>query len=68
MICYVYAASFYMFETKNTLLQLFKSISQPDNRIIYDNGPTNPPTTYILGPKYMETDVYQRSPTQVSKA
>uniref|UniRef100_K4B397 AB hydrolase-1 domain-containing protein n=1 Tax=Solanum lycopersicum TaxID=4081 RepID=K4B397_SOLLC len=44
--------------------ELFKSISQPDNRIIYDNGPTNPPTTYILGPKYMETDVYQRSPTQ----
>ncbi|KAK4740077.1 hypothetical protein R3W88_003774 [Solanum pinnatisectum] len=44
--------------------ELLKSISQPDNRVIYDNGPTNPPTTFILGPKYIETNLYQRSPIQ----
>uniref|UniRef100_M1DUB9 Methylketone synthase Ib n=1 Tax=Solanum tuberosum TaxID=4113 RepID=M1DUB9_SOLTU len=30
-----------------------------DNRVTYDNGPTNPPTTLILGPKYLATNVYQ---------
>ncbi|CAN4107636.1 unnamed protein product [Withania somnifera] len=44
--------------------ELLKSVSQPDNLVIYDNGPTNPPTTFILGPKYTATNIYQRSPIQ----
>ncbi|XP_059314102.1 methyl jasmonate esterase 1-like [Lycium ferocissimum] len=39
-------------------------LSQLDNRVTYDNGPTNPPTTFILGPKYLATYLYQRSPIQ----
>ncbi|KAG5625081.1 hypothetical protein H5410_010299 [Solanum commersonii] len=35
-----------------------------DNRVTYDNGPTNPPTTLILGPKYLATNVYQLSPIE----
>ncbi|XP_047251063.1 methyl jasmonate esterase 1-like isoform X1 [Capsicum annuum] len=63
MICYV-CLSFYIFGTKYNLLQFVNSASQPDNRVIYDNGPTNPPTTFIIGPKYLETNLYQRSPSQ----
>lgn len=37
---------------------------QLDNRLIYDNGPTNPPTTLSLGPKYLAANVYQMSPIQ----
>ncbi|PHU10525.1 hypothetical protein BC332_22385 [Capsicum chinense] len=44
--------------------EFVNSASQPDNRVIYDNGPTNPPTTFIIGPKYLETNLYQRSPSQ----
>ncbi|XP_049386010.1 methyl jasmonate esterase 1-like [Solanum stenotomum] len=32
-----------------------------DNRITYDNGPTNPPTTVILGPKFLAANVYHLS-------
>ncbi|PHT41975.1 hypothetical protein CQW23_20829 [Capsicum baccatum] len=46
--------------------EFVNSASQPDNRVIYDNGPTNPPTTFIIGPKYLETNLYQRSPSQAS--
>ncbi|KAK4724706.1 hypothetical protein R3W88_027485 [Solanum pinnatisectum] len=34
-------------------------IGQLDNRVTYDNGLTNPPTTLILGPKYLATNIYQ---------
>ncbi|XP_004230823.1 methyl jasmonate esterase 1 isoform X2 [Solanum lycopersicum] len=37
-------------------------IPELDNRVIYDNGPANPPTSLILGPKFMETNLYQLSP------
>ncbi|KAK6805743.1 hypothetical protein RDI58_003528 [Solanum bulbocastanum] len=37
-------------------------IPELDNRVTYDNGPGNPPTTLILGPKFMETNLYQLSP------
>ncbi|XP_016582396.2 methyl jasmonate esterase 1-like [Capsicum annuum] len=40
------------------------STSQLDNHLTYDNGPTNPPTSIRLGPKYLATDVYQTSPIQ----
>ncbi|OIT33601.1 PREDICTED: salicylic acid-binding protein 2-like [Nicotiana attenuata] len=39
-------------------------ISQLDNRLMYDNGPNNPPTTFIFGPKYLASNLYQLSPIQ----
>ncbi|KAF3641359.1 putative receptor protein kinase TMK1-like [Capsicum annuum] len=38
--------------------------SQLDNRVTYDNGPTNPPVTVILGPKFLAANVYQLSPIE----
>ncbi|KAK4740078.1 hypothetical protein R3W88_003775 [Solanum pinnatisectum] len=38
------------------------AIAQLDNRITYDNGPTNPPTTLILGLNYLGASVYKLSP------
>ncbi|XP_015163708.1 salicylic acid-binding protein 2-like [Solanum tuberosum] len=39
-------------------------IGQLDNRVAYDNGLTNPPTTLILGLKYLATNIYQLSSNQ----
>ncbi|PHT41968.1 hypothetical protein CQW23_20822 [Capsicum baccatum] len=39
-------------------------ITQPGTRVTYDNGLTNPPTTIILGPRYLATNVYQLSPIE----
>ncbi|XP_016504462.1 methyl jasmonate esterase 1-like isoform X2 [Nicotiana tabacum] len=39
-------------------------VSQLDNRVTYDNGPTNPPTAFFFGPKYLARNAYQRSPIQ----
>ncbi|XP_006346489.2 polyneuridine-aldehyde esterase-like [Solanum tuberosum] len=39
-------------------------ITQLGTRVTYDNGPTNPPTTVILGPKYLGTYIYQLSPIE----
>ncbi|XP_047261976.1 methyl jasmonate esterase 1-like [Capsicum annuum] len=39
-------------------------VPELDNRVIYDNGPENPPTTLILGPKFLATNLYQLSPTE----
>ncbi|XP_059314098.1 methyl jasmonate esterase 1-like [Lycium ferocissimum] len=44
--------------------ELLNAVSQLDNRLIYDNGPTNPPTTLVIGPKYLATNIYQRSPNK----
>ncbi|XP_049385509.1 methyl jasmonate esterase 1-like [Solanum stenotomum] len=33
-----------------------------DNRVTYDNGPTSPPTTLILGSKFLASNLYQLSP------
>ncbi|XP_060169306.1 methyl jasmonate esterase 1-like [Lycium barbarum] len=38
--------------------------SQLDNRVTYDNGPNNPPTTFNFGPKYLASNLYQLSPIQ----
>uniref|UniRef100_M1CG04 Methylketone synthase I n=1 Tax=Solanum tuberosum TaxID=4113 RepID=M1CG04_SOLTU len=38
--------------------------SASDNSVTFDNGPTNPPTTFIYGPKYLATRFYQLSPIQ----
>ncbi|XP_006359801.1 polyneuridine-aldehyde esterase-like [Solanum tuberosum] len=38
-------------------------VSKLDNRVIYDKGPSNPPT-FILGPKYLASNVYQQSPIE----
>ncbi|WMV45143.1 hypothetical protein MTR67_038528 [Solanum verrucosum] len=38
-------------------------VSKLVNRAIYDKGPLNPPT-FILGPKYLASNVYQQSPIQ----
>ncbi|KAL3382871.1 hypothetical protein AABB24_002397 [Solanum stoloniferum] len=35
-----------------------------DNRVTYDNGPTNPPTTLNYGPKYLAVKLYDKSPIQ----
>ncbi|XP_006346480.1 salicylic acid-binding protein 2-like [Solanum tuberosum] len=35
-----------------------------DNRVAYDNGPTNPPTTLSYGPKYLAVKLYDKSPIQ----
>ncbi|CAN4107641.1 unnamed protein product [Withania somnifera] len=35
-----------------------------DNRVTYDNGPMNPPTTLILGPKFLAANVYHLSPLE----
>nr|GME12270.1 salicylic acid-binding protein 2-like [Ipomoea batatas] len=35
-----------------------------DSRYGYDNGPNNPPTTLILGPKYIAEYMYQLSPVE----
>ncbi|KAM3269315.1 methyl jasmonate esterase 1 [Capsicum chacoense] len=35
-----------------------------DNRITFDNGPTSPPTTFSLGPKYLASYIYPLSPIQ----
>ncbi|XP_059314101.1 methyl jasmonate esterase 1-like [Lycium ferocissimum] len=40
------------------------AISAPDNRITYDNGPTNPPTTFSFGLEYLASYLYQLSPIQ----
>ncbi|KAF3630206.1 putative receptor protein kinase TMK1-like [Capsicum annuum] len=39
-------------------------VPELDNRVTYDNGPENPPTTLILGPKFLATNVYQLSPIE----
>ncbi|XP_062018541.1 methyl jasmonate esterase 1-like [Rosa rugosa] len=38
--------------------------SQLDSRFTYDQGPNNPPTTFIFGPVYLATKVYQLSPKE----
>ncbi|XP_055815779.1 methyl jasmonate esterase 1-like [Solanum dulcamara] len=39
-------------------------ITHLDNRVTYDHGPTNPPTSLILGPKYLATNIYHLSPIE----
>ncbi|KAF3664343.1 putative receptor protein kinase TMK1-like [Capsicum annuum] len=39
-------------------------ITQPGTRVTYNTGLTNPPTTIILGPRYLATNVYQLSPIE----
>ncbi|KAA8536157.1 hypothetical protein F0562_028635 [Nyssa sinensis] len=43
---------------------LSREESQLDNRYTYDDGPNNPPTTFIFGPMFLAAKVYQLSPTQ----
>ncbi|KAJ8530118.1 hypothetical protein K7X08_036953 [Anisodus acutangulus] len=50
--------------TLNATTSVTGVLSQLDNHVTYDNGPTNPPTTFILGPKYLATHLYQLSPNQ----
>nr|XP_010315501.2 methylesterase 3-like [Solanum lycopersicum] len=35
-----------------------------DNRVTFDNGLANPPTTFIYGPKYLASYLYPLSPIQ----
>ncbi|CAK9186917.1 unnamed protein product [Ilex paraguariensis] len=35
-----------------------------DSRYTYDDGPNNPPTTFILGPLFSATNVFQLSPIE----
>ncbi|KAK9286153.1 hypothetical protein L1049_014535 [Liquidambar formosana] len=35
-----------------------------DSRYTYDDGPNNPPTTFIFGPLYLASKVYQLSPIE----
>ncbi|XP_049404556.1 methyl jasmonate esterase 1-like [Solanum stenotomum] len=39
-------------------------IGKLDNCVTYENGPTNPPTTIIVGPKYLATNIYHLSPIE----
>ncbi|PHU10519.1 hypothetical protein BC332_22379 [Capsicum chinense] len=52
------------FPEKISLKSSSGMLSQLDNRVTYDNGPTNPPTTFILGPKYLARNTYQLCPIQ----
>lgn len=36
-----------------------------DNKFTYDEGPDNPPTTFIFGPKFLSQVVFQYSPPEV---
>ncbi|XVF45200.1 hypothetical protein PTKIN_Ptkin02bG0185800 [Pterospermum kingtungense] len=38
--------------------------SQMDNNFTYDDGPNSPPTTFIFGPLYLSSTVYQLSPPE----
>ncbi|KAF2295144.1 hypothetical protein GH714_031692 [Hevea brasiliensis] len=38
--------------------------SYMDTRHIFADGPNNPPTSILFGPKFMENQVYQLSPTE----
>ncbi|XP_015086895.1 methylesterase 3-like isoform X1 [Solanum pennellii] len=40
------------------------AISKLDNRLTFDNGLANPPTTFIFGPKYLASYLYPLSPIQ----
>ncbi|OMO74181.1 polyneuridine-aldehyde esterase [Corchorus capsularis] len=35
-----------------------------DNRYTYDDGPNKPPTTFVFGPLFLSSQVYQLSPPQ----
>ncbi|XP_027163745.1 probable esterase PIR7A [Coffea eugenioides] len=35
-----------------------------DSHFLYDNGPNNPPTAFVFGPKHLSAKVYQRSPIE----
>ncbi|KAI4295611.1 hypothetical protein L6164_035637 [Bauhinia variegata] len=35
-----------------------------DSRYTYDEGPNNRPTTFVFGPKYLASNVYQHSPLE----
>ncbi|KAJ4716381.1 salicylic acid-binding protein 2-like [Melia azedarach] len=35
-----------------------------DCKYTYDDGPNNPPTTFIFGPSYLKSSVYQHSPME----
>ncbi|KAK4416246.1 putative esterase PIR7A [Sesamum alatum] len=35
-----------------------------DTQYFYGNGSDNPPTSYVLGPKFLATNLYQLSPTK----
>jgi hypothetical protein len=36
-----------------------------DTRFTFDNGPNNPPTSFIFGPKHLLLRLYQLSPIEV---
>jgi len=36
-----------------------------DNKVNYDNGPNNPPTSFIYGPQYLTQVIYEFSPPEV---
>ncbi|OMP01571.1 Isopenicillin N synthase [Corchorus olitorius] len=38
--------------------------SPMDNRYTYDDGPNKPPTTFVFGPIFLSSQVYQLSPPQ----
>lgn len=37
-----------------------------DSHYTYDKGPNKPPTTFVFGPLYLASRVYQLSPPEVS--
>ena len=39
-----------------------------DNHYTYDEGPNKAPTTFVFGPRYLASHVYQLSPHEVSIA
>ncbi|POO03050.1 Methyl esterase [Trema orientale] len=43
---------------------LRKAGAQMDNHYTYENGPNNPPTTFIFGPLFLAAKVYQKSPNE----
>ncbi|KAK4740071.1 hypothetical protein R3W88_003768 [Solanum pinnatisectum] len=48
--------------TLNESISCSAVLPELDNRVTYDNGPTSPPTTLILGWKLLASNLYQLSP------
>ncbi|CAL1386292.1 unnamed protein product [Linum trigynum] len=53
------------FEMADKKYAEFSVMADPmDSQVIYGNGPDKPPTAFLLGPKFMETQFYRFSPRQ----
>ncbi|CAI0553899.1 unnamed protein product [Linum tenue] len=52
------------FSSTKTSMQCLKQIDFMDSHFSFHNGPENPPTSMLFGPKLMSTKLYQLSPPE----